>query len=297
MKIEEPPRITFAQRAENAATRALLGGALLLPYTLRVRLVGRLTTTIVAPLAGWRSRIRNNLALAMPEMSASQVEEIVRRVPDNVGRTLIEIYSGDDFLQRAKTSPIEGPGLEALEAARVAGRPMVLVTAHFGNYDAVRGTLFRAGYPMGALYKPMKNPAFNKHYLKAISVIGNPLFATDSTGIGALIKHLKSGGIVGIVADVSSRKAPLLSFFGKPAHTPLSAAEWAVKFNAVMIPIFGLRQDDGLTFRLHVAEEIPHGPAEEMMQLYNDVVEDMARAHPEQWFWIHRRWKRRADTT
>ncbi|MEO0918719.1 MAG: lysophospholipid acyltransferase family protein, partial [Pseudomonadota bacterium] len=133
------------------------------------------------------------------------------------------------------------------------------------------------------------------HYLKAISTIAEPVFPTNGKGIAALIRHLKSGGIVGIVADVSSRKAPLLTFFGKPAHTPLSAAEWALKYNALMVPIFGLRQPDGFTFRLHVADPVAASDPQTMMQDYNDTVEAVVRDNPEQWFWVHRRWKLSAD--
>jgi KDO2-lipid IV(A) lauroyltransferase len=168
---------------------------------------------------------------------------------------------------------------------------MVLVTAHMGNYDAVRSKLSREGFPMAALYRPMKNPLFHRHYLKAISTIAEPVFPTDGRGIAALIRHLKEGGIIGIVADVASRKAPLLTFFGKPAHTPISAAEWALKYDAAMIPVFGLRQPDGLIFRIHVAEPIGADTPEVMMQGYNDTVEEIVREVPEQWFWVHRRWK------
>lgn len=275
----------------NLAARGLLGLALLLPYRWRVPLVGRVTAAIVAPLAGWRTRIRENLAHAMPDLPARDVERIVGSVSDNVGRTLIEIYSGEDFVTRTMESPMDGPGLAALEDARAADRPMVLVTAHLGNYDAVRGKLSRTGYPMGALYRPMRNRAFNAHYVDAISTIAEPVFPTDARGIAGLVRHLKEGGIIGIVADVGSRKAPLLTFFGQPAHTPVSAAEWALKYDAVLIPIFGLRQPDGLSFRIHVADPIAPGTPEAMMQLYNDTVEEIVRADPDQWFWIHRRWK------
>jgi KDO2-lipid IV(A) lauroyltransferase len=275
----------------NLSARGLLGLAGVLPYRIRLALVGRVFSGIVAPIAGWRRRIRENLAHAMPELPPEKVEEIVSTVSRNVGRTLIEIYSGNEFVVRAMEAPLEGPGVAALETARAGGEPIVLVTAHLGNYDVVRGKLSRSGYPMGALYRPMANPGFNRHYVDAISKIAAPVYPTDRTGIAGLVRHLKDGGIIGIVADVGSRKAPLLEFFGKPAHTPVSAAEWALKYGARMIPVFGLRQPDGVTFRIHVADPIPPGTPEEMMQRYNDTVEEIVRRDPGQWFWVHRRWK------
>ncbi len=283
--------VTFRDRVQNAFARAVLGGALMLPYAFRVRFVGQVVSGLVAPVAGWNRRVHRNLRYIYPDMPPQERKRIARAVTDNVGRTLIEIYSGEEFAARAQTSEIAGPGLADLAAARAKGRPIVLVTAHFGNYDAVRSKLSREGYPMAALYKPIMNPLFHQHYLKAISTIAEPVYPTDGKGIAALIRHLKGGGIIGIVADVGSRKAPLLRFFDKPAHTPLSAAEWAVKYDALMVPIFGLRQADGLTFRLHVDEPIPHGDPQDMMQRYNDAVEALVRENPEQWFWVHRRWK------
>ncbi len=276
---------------QNILARTVLGAALLLPYRVRVPLVGAVVTRCVAPLAGWKTRISENLAHAMPDLAEAERKRIITAVSDNFGRTLIEIYSGEDFVERARASTLDGPGLAQLQAARAAGRPIILVTAHFGNYDAVRGKLSREGFPMGALYRPMENASFNAHYVKAISTIATPVFPTSGRGITSLVKHLKAGGVIGIVADVASRKAPLLTFFGKPAHTPLSAAEWALKYDALLVPVFGIRQEDGLTFHLRVEAPIAHSTPDQMMQDYNDVVEAVAREHPDQWFWIHRRWK------
>ncbi len=285
--------VSVKDRVQNAVARLVLGGALLIPYKARVRTVGWIFSNVVAPLVGWRKRIRENLALVLPDLSYSESRKIVQNVPNNVGRTLIEIYSGEQFIKRVENAPLVGPGVTALEEARATDAPLVLITAHIGNYDAVRGKLSRQGLPMAALYKPMSNTLFNDHYVNAIQTIAEPVFPTDSTGVPALVRHLRGGGTIGIVGDVASRKAPVLKFFGHDAHTPVSAAEWALRFDAPLIPIYGLRQEDGLSFELFVDEPITSSTPEEMMQRYNDSVEAVARQHLDQWFWIHRRWKTR----
>ena len=287
----ESRAISFKDRLQNAAARLILGGALLIPYPARVRTVGWIFAHLVAPFVGWRTRIRDNLNLVLPDLPEAEVRKIERNVPNNVGRTLIEIYSGDEFIKRVANAPLIGPGVEALQAAKQSDAPLILITAHMGNYDAVRGTLTRQGLPMAALYKPMTNALFNEHYVRAISVIAEPVFPTDGSGIPALVRHLRSGGTIGIVGDVASRRAPILSFFKRDAHTPLSAAEWALKFDAPLIPVYGIRQPDGLSFQLYVDNPLTRGAAEEMMQQYNDSVEAVAREHLDQWFWVHRRWK------
>lgn len=284
-------RIGLADRAEAFLARALIWLALRLPYKTRVRTFGWLVAKVAAPVAGWKRRARKNLADVFPEMSEAEARRTADAVCNNVGRTLIEIYSGQEFLDRVQHTPVEGPGAEIFRRAKAEGRRMVLATAHIGNYDVIRGGLTREGIDIGALYKPMSNKAFNPHYVRAISEIGEQVFPVGRSGVPNLVRYLKEGGSIGIVADVANFKTPVLSFFGRPTHTALSAADWSVKYDALMIPIFALRQEDGLSFRIHVAEPIPHGPSEEMMQRFNDIVENLIRQNVDQWFWIHRRWR------
>ncbi|MGL5008702.1 MAG: lysophospholipid acyltransferase family protein, partial [Paracoccaceae bacterium] len=123
---------------QDRVIRGLIWVLLRLPYGMRVPLCGWVMSRIVAPLAGYRARVRENLALVLPDMPEAEVRRLTRAVPDNVGRTIIEIYSGPEFTARAAATPPEGEGLAALEAAHAAGRPVILVTGHFGNYDASR---------------------------------------------------------------------------------------------------------------------------------------------------------------
>lgn len=285
----------FAHKVQNLAAQAVLRGALLLPYAARIRTVGWIFENVVAPLSGWNKRVRDNLSLVAPEISETEKTRIAKRVSNNVGRTLIEIYSGDDFLAHVKDAPQTGPGHAAITEARDKGRPVVLLTAHIGNYDAVRGSFATAGHVMAALYKPMRNTVFNDHYIKAVEHIASPVFPTTGRGIAGLIGHLKDGGTIGIVGDIGATGAPLLKFFDQPAHTPVSAAEWALKFDALLVPVYGLRRKDGLSFEVFADAPIPHSDPETMMQAYNDSVEAVTRTHMDQWFWIHKRWKRAAS--
>ena len=290
-KTNTDPPGTWRQWLTDRAIRILLAGLLALPYRVRVPLCGWIMAQVIAPLAGWRGRIRKNLALALPDLSAPEVERLTRAVPDNVGRTVIEIYSGSDFIARADALPLEGPGVAALEAALAEHRPVILATGHFGNYDAVRAALIARGYPLGALYRPMKNRWFNAHYTAAISRIGQPVFAQGRHGFGQMLRHLKSGGMLGILPDQRMGSGVALQFFGQEALTALSTAEMALKYNAALIPTYAIRQPDGLTFRIVVDAPIPRGTPESMTQALNDNLEALIRRYPGQWLWIHRRWK------
>ncbi|MGR3504220.1 lysophospholipid acyltransferase family protein [Pseudaestuariivita sp.] len=282
---------TRTQWMQNLVLRGIIRCLLALPYTWRVPLMGWAARTLVAPIAGWRSRIRENLAYVRPDLSEEEVTGLTRAVPDNVGRTLIEIYSGADFVKRAVAAPIAGSGLAALEEARAEGRPVILVTAHFGNYDVARANLIARGHNMGALYRRMSNPWFNDHYVAAISQIGEPMFEQGRKGMTQLVRHIKGGGVLGILTDLNAFGAPKLNFFGKPAFTSVITAELALKYDAALIPIYSVRQSDGMSFEVRVEAPIPHTDAETMTQAVNDNLEALVREHMHQWFWIHKRWK------
>ncbi|MBV1868648.1 MAG: lysophospholipid acyltransferase family protein [Marinosulfonomonas sp.] len=264
---------------------------LLLPYKIRVPFAGWFMARLVAPLAGYTGRIRANLAYTCPELTKPQVARLCYEVPNNVGRSLIEIYSGDHFISRVRDTPLSGPGAEALQKAHSTKRPVVLVTGHFGNYDAPRAALIARGYNVGAIYMPMKNAFFNEHYEVAISNIGEPLFARGRRGLGQMLKFLRAGGMTGFLVDQYMKHGAPLQFFGKTAPTALSAAELALKYDALLVPIYGIRADNGLDFTIQVDAPIEHTDAKTMTQALNDSLEQLVRQHMGQWFWIHRRWK------
>ncbi|MDP3960333.1 MAG: lauroyl acyltransferase [Pseudorhodobacter sp.] len=276
---------------QDRALRGLIWGLLCLPYRWRVPLCGWVMAELIAPIAGYRRRVRDNLALILPDLPAKEVRRLSHAVPDNVGRTVIEIYSGEAFVAQVLRHPPHGPGLAALDAAHLAGRPVILVTGHFGNYDASRAALIARGYRVGGLYRPMKNRYFNSHYVRAISGIGTPLFARGKRGLGEMVRFLRAGGMLGMVIDQHMRRGARLTFFGHDALTALSAAELALKYDAILIPTYAIRQPDGLEFDIIVEAPIPRGSPEAMTQALNDSLETLVRAHLDQWFWIHRRWK------
>ena len=281
----------------NLAIRAFLGLMSVLPYDLRLHLAGLAMSRVVAPLSGARKRIRANLDLIMPDLPEDDVNRIVLDVPYHMGRSVMELYAERQFADRVRQTPLEdSPGLAALDQARAQGRGILLISGHIGNYDAVRAVLEARGFSIGGLYKPMKNPYFNAHYVKALSRFGAPVFERSRRGMAAMVKFLRSGGTVGIIFDQRINKAPLLEFMGKPARTALSAAELAVKYDALLVPTYGIRKPDG-SFDIIIEEPIPHSTPEEMTQALNASLEKQVYAHPEQWMWTHNRWKKAGNDT
>lgn len=281
----------MAERIASAVFLGLMRLAGLLPYRWRIPLVGWIVARLVAPLARWPRRICENLARAMPELTEREVRRLIRAVPDNAGRSLAEIYAGAAFTSRIGPDVLTGPGVAVLERAAFEGTGVILACAHFGNYDAMRAALAARGWPIGALYRPMSNAAFNRHYIPAIEAIAKPLFPRGRAGLAGMIKHLRSGGFLALGFDQYVQDGAELQFFGLPTRTTLTPAELALKYHLPLVPIAGVRQPDGLSFRVEVGAPIPPSDAPTMMQALNDDLERLIRRHPEQWFWVHRRWK------
>ncbi|MGJ8626641.1 MAG: lysophospholipid acyltransferase family protein [Sulfitobacter sp.] len=275
----------------NAVIVGVIRFALLLPYALRVRGVGWLVQRLVGPLAGYRKRALENLALIQPELSKADRHKIASACLNNVGRTFIENYSARDFPQRmAKNAPL-GPGFEALTTAAAQGQPVILVTGHFGNYEATRAALVARGFNIGGLYRDMKNPYFNAHYVKTMESFGGPVFPQGRKGTAGFVRHLKDGGQLVLLFDQHVQFAPILDFMGQPARTAPSAAELALRYNALLIPFYSIRQPDGLSFDCVLEAPVPHTDALEMTQALNNSLSARIAAHPDQWFWVHRRWR------
>lgn len=285
------PLRKFADYLTNALIVGIIRLALALPYEMRVRFVGWLVQRIIGPLAGYRKRALDNLSLIWPDLPASRRADIAGKCLNNVGRTFIENYSQHEFPARMARNAPAGPGAAALKDAVAHERPVILVTGHFGNYEATRAALVALGYDIGGLYRDMKNPYFNAHYVKTMEAFGGPVFPQGRKGTAGFVRHLKRGGQLVLLFDQHVMYAPVLDFLGQPARTALSAAELALRYDALLIPFYGIRQEDGLGFDAVLEAPVPHSDPVTMTQALNDSLATRVRQTPEQWFWVHRRWR------
>lgn len=284
------PAPKLKHRLENLAVILFVLPMMWLPYAMRIRFFGWLAQHVLAPVSGVKRRIRANLAHVFPDMAQLEVERLCGAVVNNVGRTFVEMLSGAEFARHVENTPLEGPGAAALEEARAQGRPAVIVSGHLGNYDVARAAMVARGFRIGGLYAPMRNPLVNRRYVAAIESIGKPLFPRGREGMAAMLRFLRSGGVLGVVIDQYMEHGLPLDFLGKPAPTALSAAEMALKYNALLVPGYVIRQSDGLSFRIHFEDPIPHSDPVTMTQALNDSLSAQVRAHMDQWFWLHQRW-------
>lgn len=285
-------QLPISKTMTAAAAIGALRLVALVPYERRVPLGGWAMRRVISPLLGYPDRIRNNLSMVYPQMSASDQSLMVQRVTDHIGRTVTEIFSPDDLLATAKNTPVSGAGATAVIEAQAVGQPVIFVSGHLGNYDVWRAALTQRGMALGALYRKMNNTRFNNYYVSKIESVSQPMFPRGRQGLAEMIKFLRQGNAVALLIDQHVKEGAPLEFFGETAHTAVSAAEMALKYKALLVPIYAIRQPDGLNFEIIIEDPVPHGDPLEMTQKLNDSLEAQVRVHTSQWFWVHRRWKK-----
>lgn len=269
---------------------ALLGLSRLLPFDARSRLAGAATGFAVRYLPPFRRRVDEGLSRVYPDMGASEKSSIAGQVGRNMGRTLTEILHNKDFARHVERFSATGPGIDALRQAKENGKGAIIVSAHFGQWEAIRHWLKANGMETGAVYRENSNPYYEPRFLAGIREGGAPIVPRGASGAMQMVRHIKKGGFFAILADQYQHFAPEIPFLGHATSTTTSPAELALKFDVPMVPAFGLRVRKN---EVDITFEAPIEPSDPttMMAAYNDRVGAWINAHPGQWYWLHKRWK------
>jgi len=241
------------------------------------------------PPARWR--FEREVLRVFPNMPRDERVQLSGTMGHRMGQTLFEIYHCAELQTRQDTFRVSGPGLAALEEARATGKGALVVSGHFGQWEAVRAVLKARGMETGAVYRPQTNPHYQRRLLSGIEAGGKPILETGRVGTKSLVRHLRAGGFMAILLDEKYAEGVRIPFLGHPALTSLAAAQLALKYGLPMVPAYGIRSADGNSFDVTFEQAIPHTDPHTMMQVFNDSLSARILAHPDQWYWLLRRWK------
>ncbi|WP_299817734.1 lysophospholipid acyltransferase family protein [uncultured Jannaschia sp.] len=275
-------------RLQAYALRGLLACLRPLSMPARRRILGTVTEWVVR-LSPLRRRVRANLRRVWPDMAEAERRRLSHEVARNVGRTLASVWFNEDFAKETAVLDAHGDGLAALRAARAEGRGAILLSGHYGQWEAVRAILRREGIEAGAIYRPNNNPYYDPIFRRGLEAGGRPIVAKGRAGNRDLLRALRGGAVMAILPDQYVKGAPYLDFLGHPARTSLAAAELALRYDLPLIPTFAPEIDGRPVVTLEAP--IPHTDAATMMQVFNDRLSSWVAQHPSQWYWLHRRWK------
>jgi KDO2-lipid IV(A) lauroyltransferase len=274
-----------------APTRALLGRSSLRTAQAWGRLIGRV---------GWRLSRRDrrrtlaHLELAFPRMPAAERQALGRRSFLHLGMTGTECFH---LMRRdcaAVRDYVDVEGWEHVEAVRSSGRPLLFVTGHCGNWELLAATINCGGVGMAVIARGANEARLGDPILDLRKRFGTETINRAETGASRrLLTVLREGGALGMLIDQDTPvKGVWVPFFGRPAYTPVGAAELALKRGAGVVPCFIARQPDGRHRAVfHPELELPADPTA-ATALMTAAIEAQVRAHPEQWVWLHRRWRR-----
>ena len=260
-----------------------------LPFRMRVRFGAWMLSGVLRHVPSLRKRITNNLDHVFPDMPRPEKRRLLRNIARNIGLGFFELIYNPEYQKRTHEMRLSGD-VATLDAAHAEGRPVLLVSAHFGQFEAARAMLGPRTKPLGALYHPAHNPVFERIYTPALAAAG-PIFPTTPRGLAALSKHLKGGGFVALLLDQYADDGVPMPFVGRMAKTGLSMARLALKNNALIVPLICVRGDDGVTIDVQIAPPLASTDALTMTRELNDFMSAEILKRPEQWYWLHRRWK------
>jgi len=260
-----------------------------LPFRARVRVGGALISGMLRIVPSLRRRITNNLALIYPAMPLRERRRLLHAITRNIGWGFFELIYNHQYTHRTHEMQLSGD-IAPVEKAHAENQPVLFISAHFGQWEAARALLGPRFKPLAGLYHPATNPIFAKIYDPALAASG-PMFPTTMRGLADLSKHLRGGGFTALLLDQYAEDGMPLPFLGHDAMTGLSMARLAVKTKALIIPLSCVRQADGKTIKVVVSTPLTSTDPVQIARELNDFMSAEILKHPEQWYWLHRRWK------
>ncbi|GAB3381023.1 lysophospholipid acyltransferase family protein [Lysobacter fragariae] len=258
--------------------------------------LGGMLTIVLWPLLGKRKHYaRVNIALCFPELDAVAQRRLLRA---NMRATItgaLELLRGWYAPSSRLRGVVDIVGLEHLRAARASGRGVLLFTGHFPHSELGGRLLCEVlGEPINVVVRPNNHSCIERLLDGARRrVFANTIAKKDTRG---LMRTLAKGGVVAYSADQNfNYQSAFVPFFGVPAATLTATGELVRRVNAVVLPYWFQRDADG-RYRLQIDAPWPNWPSDDPVAdaaLYMRELESVVRRHPEQYLWVHRRFKTR----
>jgi KDO2-lipid IV(A) lauroyltransferase len=244
-----------------------------------------------------RADARDALDRSLPEVPERERRRIESAVYRNAAVNYIEVLRLAGGAKDDLNELIAFEGEEHVRAALARGKGALVLTGHVGNFDLLAMYAAQRGYPLTVVSKEIRNPAVNDFWMRFRERFGVKIVLSHNS-LRACLKALKDDGLLGFVLDQNRPRdqGVFVTFFGRPACTTPGLAFIAAAAQAPVVPAFMYRTPDD-RHRLVVFPPIDPPPDREedtlrrATQVYASVVEEAIRRQPDQWIWMHRRWK------
>lgn len=231
-----------------------------------------------------------NLSLAFPEKTSEEKERILKGMWENLGRVAAEFahLPSDELLGRVTCI--------SLENLPVADQPAIFVSGHYGNWELTYPIAHAHGVPMTLVYRHANNPYIDRLISRIRRYHADDMFPKGMQGAVRLAKALKRRMSLAMLIDQKMNEGIAVPFFGHEVMAPVAAAQFALRFDLPIIPARVVRTQ-GAHFKAFVYPSLAYAKTgdethdvQTILRALHALLEEWIREHPEQWFWIHRRW-------
>lgn len=284
----------FGWRVEAIAYDLFVGFMRMLPIDAASDLGGQFLG-FLGPITSTHKTVQRNLRLAFPEMTEEVREALARQQWVNTGRTFAEFSLVDRISADPERMIVEGR--EHLEAIAKSGRPVVFFSLHQSNWELITPAIQSVGLRFMITYRAANNPYVDRRIIEDRKRFGVELYgAKGSDGARELLLKLQDGTSVGLMNDQKFNRGVPGVFFGHPVETAPGPTRLAQRFGTVLQPITVERLYKA-RFKVTIHEAISVAQTGNKtdditatVANVNAFVEAQVRAHPEEWFWSHKRW-------
>ncbi len=279
----------------------MVGLLRILPRRVSRRVGEWIGLTALHSLARLRKTGFENLRQAFPERDQTWRERTLRSTYRSLGTQLAEFCLMSRYSRNEAESIIRYEGLEHYLTARARGKGVLVLTAHLGAWELSSYFHSLVGYPMGLLIRRLDNPLVDRMVNRIRCRHGNWVVHKDDFARG-IMTAMRAGKTVGILMDTNMTppQGVFVPFFGRDACTASGMARIASKTGAAVLPGFLTSDGAGGTYTLRFGEELPlietgdpEADALTNTARFTAELERYIRQYPEQWLWMHRRWKTR----
>ena len=244
-----------------------------------------------------------NLAMVFPETSLRERRRILRGVFTSLGRQLAELCQFPRYTAENIGDVVVYDGLDNFQEAYSRGKGVLFLTAHFGGWELSAFAHSLHGHWLHVVMRPMDNPYLDRLLQSYRTMHGNKVVPKDDF-VRGLLGAMRAGETVGILMDTNMTppQGVFVDFFGIPACTASGLARIALRTDAAVVPGFTIWEEAMGKYRLRfdpAVQLIRTGNLEADViantQRFTGIIEEYARRYPDQWLWVHRRWKTRPE--
>ena len=291
-------RKSLQHTLEYLLTAGFYGAMRLLPLPVASAFGGK-AARVIGPHIRRTRLARRQMRTHLPAISEDESGRIAADMWENLGRTFAEY---PHMHRDAMAARITIEGGDILQQLKAQERNFLIMSGHIGNWEVIPRASSMLGMPVHVIYRPPNNPLTHRliDTIRSRYALGH--YGKGLEGARGVMDAMKKGEPVAMLIDQKDNQGALLDFMGSPAMTMTSAAKMALKYSVAVVPCF-IERTQGAHFTAHFMPALTPPPesadsetrALAFMQAMNDALAEWIRAHPAQWFWLHRRWPKQAS--